>query len=132
MSEMKKPVCLKIQANKIGDFAIWLRCDTLPEWTEESGARRTHWVDFEIFEAVGRENDGTLLFGEHFFPELEIANPTVHGFVKWDGCTQFWFGDPADSHDGAHVDSKADLDKLFAAIHLARAEAAKILKMEEG
>lgn len=61
---------------------------------------RVLWVNFEAFEVNSQEfNNGK--FGVEKFErldstgsmddteDLEEAEPLLHGFVKWDGCTQF-------------------------------------------
>jgi hypothetical protein len=80
------------------------------------------WVDFELFEVTGvphpagtpaeyqrRDSD----HGPDLVRDLDEAESTAEGFVKWDGCTQFEVG-------AVHVDSKRQLDRLLAAIGEAR------------
>ena len=43
------------------------------------------------------------------------AEPLCHGWVKWDGCMQWW-----DAGSGMHVDSRDDLADLHAALCEAR------------
>lgn len=43
--------------------------------------------------------------------DLEVAEMCVRGFVKWDGCTQFWTGDPRDPNSGVtHFDDPQALE----------------------
>lgn len=132
MSEPKKPIVKEIAATELEGYALRFRCDTIAGWMPEHNTRRSHWVDFEIFETVGQNEDGSFIYMNHdepFEASLDRASPVVTGFVKWDGCTQFWFGDEKRA-EVAHVDTKEQLDRLFAAIHLARVECAAICLME--
>lgn len=86
------------------------------------------WVDFEIVEIFGvvPEPPGQkrLYSGENDpVSELGDAWPFINGFVKFDGCTQWWA-------DCAHVDEAVDLDVLLGAIRLARHRA--LLAINEG
>lgn len=80
----------------------------------------THWVDFAVFSVVGCDESGPMypspgaMSSMDTVSDIEEAAPTVEGFVKWDGCTQFSFP------DAVHIDSRDDMDSLFEAIQYAR------------
>ena len=78
-------------------------------WSEDALVR-PHWIDFEIFEAVGRESPGALIstrpnqdgaplyyttekreITDGVTSNLERAIWMARGFVKSDGCTQIYF-----------------------------------------
>lgn len=82
------------------------------------------WVDFELFEITWRDDDGGFGYSRRdarSLPDhvtaLDEAECAAHGFVKWDGCTQFDIG-------AVHVDSRAGLLQLLNAIETAREECA--------
>ncbi len=94
-------------------------------WGNPSGEGEQYWIDFEVFAVEGyeTENPSARIFqkiGETSnFPgttDLDEAEPVAHGFVKWDGCTQFDMD--------VHIDSKEQLEALFNAVLKARALAA--------
>lgn len=93
---------------------------------------RPVWIDFEIFEAIGRESPGALICtrpGSEGRPlyyatdardmcakdgltaDLSRATWAVRGFVKFDGCTQVYF-----PRGPLHYDDKASLRGLFGSI----------------
>ena len=110
---------------------------------DSPGPSRILWVDFEVFEAVGRgtthpvraptgstqvvarsyvHDDRAPLvyyatedreFMSGLTADLDCAVWTVRGFVKFDGCTQVYF--PGDVGP-VHYDSAAGLRGLFGAI----------------
>jgi hypothetical protein len=96
------------------EFTVLLR------WDDPDGdhAPWPNWVDFEIVEApeVNGERryrsrkDGT------YSTDPEDSERIINGFVKWDGCTQWWA-------ECAHVDDESGQDALLAAVRIARAEA---------
>jgi hypothetical protein len=90
---------------------------------------RVYWVDFELFEVHGvphpegkpaeyqrRDSD----HGPDLVRDLDEAEVTAQGFVKWDGCTQF-------DVTSVHVDSKRQLERLFEAIGEARRRCAAVM-----
>lgn len=110
------------------------------------GGETIMWIDFRIAEVIGtvvedgtgamrmghamairtlpRAANGRKFFnrrGSSFSPDpvytMDDAELIAVGFVKWDGCTQFHM-----SH--VHVDGRAELDAMFAAICKARELAA--------
>lgn len=100
----------------LGSFTLCLY------WKPAEPDQRVYWVDFELFEVHGvphpegkpaeyqrRDSD----CGPDLVRDLDEAEVTAGGFVKWDGCTQF-------EVSAVHVDSKRQLDRLFAAIGEAR------------
>lgn len=55
-------------------------------------------VSFAAFSIYGITGDGEVLYsqkGNDVVPvsSLDEAEPFVSGDVKWDGCSNFWFGD---------------------------------------
>jgi hypothetical protein len=88
---------------------------------EAEGDDKPSWVDFEIAEVVGVERRGAhveRLYAGDMSPttDLDEASFPVRGFVKRDGCTQFWV-------ECAHADSSEDLDVALGAIRVARQRA---------
>lgn len=91
-------------------------------WKPNEDTGGIYWVDFELFEVTGvphpegqpaeyqRRGADT---SPDLVRDLNEAESTAEGFVKWDGCTQFEIG-------AVHVDSKRQLDRLLAAIGEAR------------
>lgn len=86
------------------------------------------WVNFAIYEYVsnGRERiyevPEAVSWADNT-TDPDEAQPLVHGFVKWDGCTQFW------CDDLIHVDDREDLERWMAAIaHARRTCMTEILK----
>lgn len=51
-------------------------------------------IEFEIHEIAGEDEDGTPVYstGSEFNETTEPTVPIVRGFVKWDGCSHFTFG----------------------------------------
>ena len=94
------------------------------------------WVDFDAIQIVGIERGGDgdreiySRRGSDASPDpvysLDEAELAVHGFVKFDGCTQFRLGS---SRDGGlvHVDSLGEIERLFEAIRAARYQAAQAM-----
>lgn len=59
------------------------------------------WLDFEAFECTGIDTDGGKWFAkkgrrssDDETDEPEKAEPTISGFVKWDGCSEMTLGRP--------------------------------------
>lgn len=73
------------------------------------------WCDFAIYEATGWEvdNESPLFELKNRRSSVECASwsnacdPTMTGYVKWDGCTEFTasahFCDAADSYETLHT-----------------------------
>jgi hypothetical protein len=104
-----------VEDGLLGSFTLCLY------WTpNDNGA--ISWVDFELFEVHGvplpdekpaeYQRRGSDM-GPDLTRDLDEAESTAQGFVKWDGCTQF-------EVSAVHVDSKDQLDRLLAAIAEAR------------
>ncbi len=116
-----KPIREKIWVTEyepeLGDYLIVLRWDEVEENSEKH-----NWVDIELHKAFtdgddGIEfeiNDGTTTTGTT--TDVEQATPTLEGFCKWGGCTQF-------NQVDIHVDDQLDLVKLCAAMQEARRQA---------
>lgn len=68
---------------------------------------RVYWVDWAVWPA-GLD------------APLDVA-PDVHGFLKWDGCFQWWVNAPG------HADSEGELVSWFGAILEARRAAAAVM-----
>jgi hypothetical protein len=89
------------------------------------------WIDFEVFEVEGVDRFEPAAGTPRLFQEkgatsnypgtsdLATAEPVAHGFVKWDGCTQFDMD--------AHVDGREQLEALFKAVCHARKLAAEAM-----
>ena len=62
----------------------------------------SHWVEFEIYEIQGRAEDESRLYAGADLKNapLDEAVPTIKGYVKWDGCSnwQFPLGDSCCFH----------------------------------
>jgi len=95
--------------------------DTSPtyavRWAFE--ASPTYSVDFAIYQTISNGKEPIYQIPDatgwgDSTTDIDHGRPLCHGFVKWDGCTQFWFD------DSVHVDSHGDLTDLFAAIEHAR------------
>jgi len=105
-------------AQGLGRMVIRLRWD-------DSDPRGPFWVDFEVHEVVALVHPDMAMHytragADHNLdttPDLDLAEAVVHGFVKWDGCTQVYWDEPM------HVDSESDLEALFEAVRIARREA---------
>ena len=110
-------------AQGLGRLVIRLR------WNDGEVRKEPAIVDFEVLEVVA-------LVHPHMTPhyrregtdrpmdtteELDLAQPVVHGFVKFDGCTQAWWDEPM------HVDHEDSLNALFEAVRIARREAMAVL-----
>lgn len=57
-----------------------------------------HRIEFES--KTGCEQpDGSFIYNgmtdnhSDFFPEFEKGERFIDGYIKWDGCSHFWFGD---------------------------------------
>lgn len=90
------------------EYLIHLRWDlnvTIPSGDKE----RPHWVDFEIWDVRGTQQDGTRLYGDSFVSDPLAAESLCHGFVKWDGCTQIYFTGIGTNGPALHFDSNSDL-----------------------
>jgi len=91
------------------DWAILARCST-------------HWMDWEVHECLGlSQPGGTPLFQDN--PATPMASnspvPTEHscimnGFIKWDGCTQWWHPNDPWHHDS--IDTIPDLRAIVGRI----------------
>ena len=112
-------------------------------WSDE----KPTWIDFEIFEAIGREipghqgiaistrpdGDGKPLYyatedrelTKGVTTDLDRAMWTVRGFVKFDGCTQVYFPEGP-----VHYDDREGLRGLFAAICRAQERCYEIMEHE--
>lgn len=85
-------------------------------WGQNAGEPNPlpYWIDFEIVQLVGGDNDGVQLYSGEMHPVENIDEAEVHvrGFIKWDGCMQ-WNAD-------AHTDDPEDLELLFDCIRQTR------------
>ena len=62
-------------------------------------------VDFKVYEIMAEETDGKFLYegiggcgaDDKMTDDTEKANTYIHGSVKWDGCSHFYFGDSDNS-----------------------------------
>jgi hypothetical protein len=77
----------------------------------------SHHVNFTIYEVITLEKDGSPLFQDPkekisgiFVNTIEQAEPYVHGYIKWDGCSNWYF----DEQDKCmlHGCSREDLDRF--------------------
>lgn len=111
-------------------------------WTVSgtSGHQPTHWIDFEIFEAVGldgvRDDSPPLYYAtesrelsDGVTTDLDKAVPDVSGFVKWDGCTQVYFSADRDT-PALHYDDRAGLAGILAAIVRAQERCYEIMAVD--
>lgn len=48
-------------------------------------------VSYEVFEIAGWQDGDKPLFGSEFVDKLEDAQVFLHGDVKWDGCSNWYF-----------------------------------------
>lgn len=97
-------------------------------WGDEHPQGGKYWIDFEVYDVEGYEigREAERVFqkkGETSnFPgttNLDEAEPVAHGFVKWDGCTQF--------NMDVHIDHVKHLEGLFNAVLEARRLAAEAM-----
>ena len=116
-------------------------------WGHKGDSEKPTWIDFEIFEAIGREvpgqrgiaisscpdGDGVPLYYSTEDRELTAgvttdlgrAVWTAHGFVKFDGCTQVYF-----PTGPVHYDDREGLRGLFVAICRAQERCYEIMEHE--
>lgn len=69
-----------------------------------------YWCDWRLIQCGVWDTDGTPLhYGEGCYPseectDIERAQPTLSGHIKWDGCMEFSTGGDADGDMGTvHV-----------------------------
>lgn len=81
-----------------------------------------HGYEFEIYEVTGWSEDtkskrfdvptyerkGATQSGDDSINGLEDAQPYLTGFIKWDGCSHFYFGDQG----YLHLCGLNEIDKL--------------------
>lgn len=91
-----------------------------PETASVVGDGKVLWVDFALYQNCAIDGDSVMYEppdcdnpGEWTI-DIDKAAPLVTGFVKWDGCTQWW------QNDGGHCDEKPDFDDFCEAMRLAR------------
>jgi hypothetical protein len=89
------------------------------------------WVDYEVFAdlwSISDEKQQWNRKGTTQRPDpvdsLDEAQPTVSGYVKWDGCQHI------DWHEG-HICERYQMDGIFKAIGDARTEAFKAMQRDE-
>lgn len=84
------------------------------------------WLDFKAYEAIGENenngepDDGAKLYmgkgrrsEDNHVTDPDAAEPTISGFVKWDGCAEYAMGQP-------HFCGRSDVEafaKVMIAIH---------------
>lgn len=118
------------RTEQVGDVGFGF----LVRWAhaEPTDEQNVLWVDFAIYEQCGlRDVQGSS--GTVHYPKpnasstrdttenVDEALPFVHGFVKWDGCTQWW------QEGGGHVDHRASFELFMNALALARRVAAELM-----
>lgn len=75
----------------------------------------SHHVDYKVYEVSGWESanvgdDPTIpLYGDEFQTTLDGIDVFLHGSVKWDGCSNWWF----DSQDKGHMLHGCSKDDLL-------------------
>jgi len=104
------------------DRGIWSDIERVPETNFYIRERHSeYWLDFEVWEAVawGEGEPGQYTIPEFFAngadsqegftPEATKKNGYISGFIKWDGCCQWW---PAENYLPYHFDSLKDAEKF--------------------
>lgn len=123
---MSNPVGLEwFIGRDLGDWFVRLRWD--------SEADVVHWIDIELFEIASLDPDGSPMFrnSPEIGPDLStVASvPDLSGFVKWDGCSQFYF--PEAPGPQFHFDDDRSVVRVFEAIREARRVAmARVMRVE--
>lgn len=82
-----------------------------------------HWVDFEAYEIVARGQNENKSFdvlqyekkngNNEWVENIEEAQTLIHGAVKWDGCSHFYFGD---ENGYIHICGKRPMKNLIKAM----------------
>lgn len=99
---------------------------------DEPDDRLPCYVGFDIVQVSGETGKGWPEVGARLYakggcnsfePTTDIheAEVIVHGFVKFDGCTQFWI------QDGAHYDHRDGYEGFLEAMRGVRKLAAEIM-----
>lgn len=83
--------------------------NSLPRWFAILEVAE-HWCDWKLIQSGVLNSDGTPAhYGEGCWPsetctDIETAEPTLSGFIKWDGCMEFRVSDGAsDDRNQVHV-----------------------------
>jgi 8-oxo-dGTP pyrophosphatase MutT (NUDIX family) len=106
----------------VGEYSIQWAFDK----DEEGGPHRVEWA---LFDVAGVQDDGTVLYATpsgkmgDWTEDIGKAAPTVTGFVKWDGCTQWWQND-----NPCHVDSRQNFHAFAMAMVKARHRALALMR----
>lgn len=103
-------------------------------WDTNDGATVPHWIDFQIFSVVARTMTGVPEFyanesmelADGLTQDLTAAHPECSGFVKWDGCSQFYFA--ADRNEPAlHFDDAESMQMFLGCLTYARARCLEVM-----
>lgn len=95
------------ESNKAWIVEQWNDLDLTVRFLDTVWDDSPHGYEFEIFEQVGwsenpktkkfdiplYERKGATQIGDHSEHGLEDAQPYLTGWIKWDGCSHFYFGD---------------------------------------
>jgi hypothetical protein len=68
----------------------------------------SHYVEYKMYKVSGFGMDGTPVYGPKFLEDINEAKLFMHGSVKWDGCSNWWFEDMG-RNSYIHSCSKEDL-----------------------
>ena len=95
--------------------------DTIPVWFAILDVEQ-HWCDWKLIKCGVLNEDGTPAhYGEGCWPseectDIEEAEPTLSGSIKWDGCMEFCVSRGTEEHNQIHVcNGPASAWEIFAA-----------------
>jgi len=107
--------------------------DRIPIWFAILDVQE-HWCDWKLIECGVLNQDGTPAhYGEGCWPskectDIEQAEPTLSGFIKWDGCMEFCVSRGTDDHHQIHVcDGPESAFEIFLAWNWLLTEAHKAM-----
>ena len=86
----------------------WKDLDMTARFIDNVWDGEAHGYELGIYEIVGcdgnnpkellYERKGATQSGDYSTEGLEDAQPYLTGFIKWDGCSHFWFGEKGYLH----------------------------------
>jgi hypothetical protein len=124
MNDEKKHIVIK-RPHKEGSVPIWFAILDVSQY----------WCDWKLIRCgvIATEDGHPAHYGEGCWPseectDIEAAEPTLSGFIKWDGCMEFCASHGTEEHNQIHVcDGPASAWEMFAAWNWLLTEAHKAM-----
>lgn len=112
-------------------FSIHTRTEPDLDFTIVAEVGEAH-VGYKLYDVTGWDGDDYSVPWYGDSKELASAPLYLHGDVKWDGCSNWWFDEQEDRNVMLHGCSRADIERLGKAMALCWDWTKELIDMWEG